>query len=364
VTPLFLDLESFSAADLRKVGAQKYARDPSTEIIVAQWAIGDEEPHVADCTGRHKPDELVALLEDPQYTIVAHNGGGFDRLILRGVWGVDILPERWLDTMVCAYAHSLPGSLDKVGDALGLDAAHLKDKRGNDLIRLFCLPRPKNMKLRRATRDTHPEEWAAFLEYSRQDIVAMRAIHAKLPTWNFHIGHPEHALWCLDQRMNDRGFLIDTALAAGAIAATGTEKLRLNDEMSDETDGLVPSASKRDALLSYILFELCFELPNLKASTLRELIGSGELPSEVERLLELRLEATKTSTAKYKAALNAACDDGRVRGAMQFGGAQRTMRWAGRLTQPQNFPRPSREYSVEEYDDICKAIANGTVMFV
>lgn len=360
---LHLDTETYSECDLRKAGAQAYARHPSTEVIVAQWAVGDEEPHVRDCSGRFIPPELRALLEDPEYIIVAHNSA-FDRIILKFVWGIDIPPERWLDTMICAYAHSLPGALEKVGLALGVDPGHLKDPRGKELIQLFCKPRPKNMKLRRATAATHPTEWAEFLEYSRQDIVAMRAIHHKLPVWNFAIGHREHALWCLDQRLNDRGFRIDTALARGAIAATTHEKARLNEEMFEETDGLVPNTNKRDALIALALVEYGFELPDLKGATLRKLVGSGQLPSDLQRLLELRLEATKASTAKYKAAIAAVCNDGRMRGTTQFGGAQRTMRWAGRIFQPQNMPRPSREYSAEEYENLCLAIVNGSILFM
>ncbi|MDP2830100.1 MAG: hypothetical protein Q8O37_16030 [Sulfuricellaceae bacterium] len=106
-------------------------------------------------------------------------------------------------------SHSLPGSLDKLGDVLGLPLDQQKHKDGKALIRLFCMPRPKRVKLRRATRETHPEEWARFVEYARQDVATMREIYKKLPKWNYPANAAEYALWQLDQRINRRGVTID-----------------------------------------------------------------------------------------------------------------------------------------------------------
>lgn len=344
---LWFDCETYSEADLKSAGTHAYAEHPSTEIIVAQWAIDDGEPRVHDCTdatGHYSiPDDLTDLLEDPDVIVVAHNSL-FDRTVLRHVWRIDVPIERWRDTMVHAMAHGLPGALEKVGQLVGLEDDEAKDRRGRELIQLFCKPRPKNHKLRRATRETHPTEWGEFLEYSYRDIVAMRAIARELPSWNYREGHPELALWHLDQRINDRGFAVDRDLAAAAVAAVEREQARIKAEVREQTDNLVGSTNQGDRLLAFILAEYGVALPDLKADTLRRHLEDPELPEGVKLLVSLRLEATKTSTAKYKTLLRAASADGRLRGTMQFAGAQRTSRWAGRLFQPQNMPRPSRGF--------------------
>ena len=230
MTTLWFDCETFSECDLKAHGTHRYAEHPSTCITVAQWAIADGEPRVLDCTATGKSikgaSELWDALHAPTVTIVAHNSM-FDRTLVRHVWGIDIPVERWQDTMIQAMSHGLPGSLDKIGQIVGLEEDKAKDKRGRELIQLFCKPRPKNSILRRATRVTHPEQWAEFLEYSRQDIVAMRAIDRRLPSWNYRPGHPELALWHLDQRINDRGVAVDLPLARAAIDAVGREQKRL-----------------------------------------------------------------------------------------------------------------------------------------
>lgn len=343
MTILWLDTETYSECDLKTAGTHRYAEHPSTEITVAQWAIDDGEPSVLDCTKYDKQailsGWLANTLRDPRITIVAHNSM-FDRTLLRHCWDLDIPVERWQDTMIKAMSHGLPGGLDKIGQIVGLEDDQAKDKRGRELIQLFCKPRPKGSKLRRATRETHPKEWAEFLEYSRQDIVAMRAIDKRLPNWNYRAGHPELGIWHLDQRINDRGVAVDTELAEAAIEAVALEQKRLKTEVQEATNGLVSSASKRDQLLAFICAEYGVDLPDMKADTLRRRVEDPNLPEGVRLLLSLRLESTKTSTAKYKALVNATSEDGRLRNTLQFAGAQRTARWAGRIFQPQNMPRP------------------------
>lgn len=362
MTTLWLDTESYSECDLFSQGTHRYCADPSTEVIVAQWAIDDGEPVVVDCTEFSHPavypTPLDALLRDPGVIIVAHNSH-FDRTLLRHVWGIDVPVERWRDTMVKALAHGLPGALGKVGAVLGVAEDKAKDKRGRDLIQLFCKPRPKNHKLRRATRDTHPNEWAEFLEYSRQDIVAMRAIDRLLPNWNYREGHPELALWHLDQRVNDRGFAVDLGLAQAAIEAVAEEQRRLKAETSEATGGRVASPSQRDELLSYILLEHGVRLPDMSADTLRRRAEDPELPDPVKLLINLRLEATKTSTSKYKTALKATSADGRLRATQQFCGAARTGRIAHRLF-PGNMPRPSKGFDTEAQDLAIESLKAGT----
>ena len=344
MTTIWFDCETFSECDLKAHGTHRYAEHPSTRITVAQWAIDDGEPVVEDCT---RPvafaiHQLKAFLRDPTVPVKAHNSM-FDRTLLRHCWGIDVPVERWQDTMIKAMAHGLPGSLDKIGQIVGLADDQAKDKRGRELIQLFCKPRPKGHTLRRATRETHPKEWAEFLEYSRQDIVAMRAVDLRLPAWNYRAGHPELGLWHLDQRINDRGVCVDVDLARAAIDAVAIEQKRLKAEVNEQTDGLVTNASQRDNLLAFICAEYGVDLPDMKADTLRRRVDDPNLPEGVCLLLSIRLEATKTSTAKYKALVNATSADGRLRNTLQFAGAQRTARWAGRIFQPQNMPRPDMD---------------------
>lgn len=354
MTILWFDCETFSECDLKSAGTHAYAAHPSTEITVAQWAIDDGEPYVADMTAPDTRENskarypLMRALNDPSVTVVAHNSM-FDRTLVRQVWGVDVPVERWRDTMIKAMSHGLPGSLDKIGQIVGLEADQAKDKRGRELIQLFCKPRPKNSILRRATRETHPEQWAEFLEYSRQDIVAMRAIDQRLPSWNYRPGHPELAIWHLDQHINDRGVAVDLDLAGAAIEAVAREQKRLKRDVVEQTNGLVASASKRDQLLAFICAEYGVDLPDMKADTLRRRVEDPDLPEGVRLLLSIRLEATKTSTAKYKALVNASSDDGRLRNTLQFAGAQRTARWAGRIFQPQNLPRPDVGHMADHF---------------
>jgi len=362
MTVLWLDLETFSECDLKAHGTHRYAEHPSTEITVAQWAIDDGEPVVLDCWAPYKDSAKVrslhALLRDPTVTVIAHNSM-FDRTLLRHCWGIDVPVERWQDTMIQAMAHGLPGGLDKIGQIVGLDADQAKDKRGRELIQLFCKPRPKGSTLRRATRETHPDQWSEFLEYSRQDIVAMRAIGQRLPSWNYRTGHPELALWHLDQRINDRGVAVDLGLAESAITAVAAEQKRLKAQTVSLTDGLVTNVSQRDNLLAFICAEYGVNLPDMKADTLRRRMDDPELPEAVKLLISIRLEATKTSTAKYKALVNATSSDGRLRNTLQFAGAQRTARWAGRIFQPQNLPRPEHGFDEAAQDLVVEALKTG-----
>lgn len=352
---LWFDCETYSECDLKSAGTHRYAEHPSTEITVAQWAVDDGEPLVHDCTTGAPLRGLSSYLADPTVTIIAHNSM-FDRTLLWHCWGIDVPIERWHDTMIQAMAHGLPGSLDKIGQIVGLDTDQAKDRRGRELLQLFCKPRPKNSTLRRATRESHPKEWAAFLEYSRQDVVAMRAIGTRLPQWNYRARHPELALWHLDQRVNDRGVAVDLSLAECAISAVAVEQKRLKAAVNEATEGLVQNASKRDQLLAFICAEYGVNLPDMKADTLRRRLEDPDLPEGVKLLLSIRLEATKTSTAKYKALVNATSADGRLRNTLQFAGAQRTARWAGRIFQPQNMPRPDmRQDQIDEGIEALKA---------
>lgn len=336
----FHDLETFSERDLKTYGTHAYAE--KAEILLWAYALEDEPVRVWDVTADPiPPAALLEVLRRPDTRHVWHNGGMFDRTVMKHAQPAlyALIPEAaWFDTMVQAYTHALPGALDILCDVMNVPLDQRKLKTGKGFIQLFCKPRPKNQTLRRATRHTHPTEWAQFVEYAGQDIEAMRVIYRKMPIWNY--SGEEFDLWLLDQRINQRGVLVDTELARAAVTAVERAKKTLAARTLELTDGAVESATKRDKLLAHLLAEYGVDLPDLQASTLERRIEDQALPWALRELLAIRLQASTSSTSKYKRLINGASADGRLRGLLQFAGAGRTRRWAGRLWQPQNLPRP------------------------
>lgn len=339
MTTLWIDLETYCEVPIAQ-GTHRYAA--SAEIMLCAWAIDDGPVQVLDLTDPNADPldwaDITDALENPAVTVIAHNSH-FDRTVIRHAWGIDAPVGRWQDTMVQAMAHGLPGGLGDLCDILKIDQDKAKDKDGRALILLFCKPRPKTSKIRRATRETHPAEWAKFVSYAGLDIAAMRAVSKKLPTWNFK--GAELALWHLDQRINDRGVAVDLELANAAITAVALAQAELGERTSELTFGYVESTTQRDALLRHMLAAYGVELPDLQMATLERRVNDPDLPAELRELIAIRLQASTTSTSKYKTLVNGTSADGRLRGLLQFCGASRTGRWAGRLWQPQNLPRPT-----------------------
>ena len=333
MSTLFLDLETFSEVPIT-YGVHAYAA--KAEILLLAYAIDDGPVSVWDVARySNTPMDLAQALRNPDVLLCAHNSA-FDRTVMRRCGFPTAIP-RWRDTMVKALAHSLPGALGDLCTVLKVPTDLAKEKAGRQLIQLFCKPRPATAKLRRATRETHPEEWARFIEYAALDIEAMREVDKRLPQWNYRAF--ELDLWHLDQAINDRGFQVDTDLAHAAIRAVEQTKRLYALETIDITDGKVQSATQRDALLNYMLETYQIALPDLQAATIERYLRDPELPEPVRELLTIRAQASSTSTSKYKTLVNAVSHDGRLRGTLQFNGASRTGRWAGRLFQPQNIPR-------------------------
>ena len=331
---LWLDLETYSDVPITH-GTHAYARQ--AQIMLFAWALDDGPAQVWDRTsGSEMPPALYAALTCPDVEIWAHNSH-FDRTVLDGLWRTS--PLRWRDSMVLALMHGLPGSLGQLCDILRVPVDQAKDKEGRQLVNLFCKPRPKTSRLRRATRETHPQEWAKFVDYARLDIDAMRAVCQRLPEWNA----AEWPLWHLDQRINDRGVAIDLELVHAAIAAVEQEQKRLAARAQQVTGGQVQSATRRAEVLQHALDAYGVSLPDLQKSTLERRLQDAALPPALHELLALRLDASSTSVSKYKVLARATNEDGRLRGTLQFCGASRTGRWAGRLFQPQNLPRPALE---------------------
>jgi DNA polymerase len=335
VLKLWIDTETYSSIPLL-YGVHKYAE--AVEVMLVSWAIDDGPVDVLDMTTFEGwPLGLAAALYAPNVEVWAHNTH-FDRTVLRH----DInfsqfkLPiTRWRDTMVQALAHSLPAGLSDLCDALQIDADKAKDKDGRALIQLFCKPHEGR---ERATRLTHPTEWERFKVYAGKDIEAMRACHKRMPTWNFK--GDELALWHLDQLINDRGFAVDVELAQAAIKAVASAQKDLSQRTREITNGAVESATKRDQLMREILATYGVDLPDMQKATLKRRMEDPDLPEGLRELLRIRLESSTSSTTKYKTLINCVNDDNRLRATKQFCGAMRTGRWAGRLFQPDNLPRP------------------------
>ena len=350
---MWLDLETYSRADLKHTGAYRYAEDPSTEITLFGYAFDDEPAQVWDLTqGGPMPERIAQALDDPEVTFIAHNSG-FDRTVLKAVCDARFGdPTRWWDSMIQAYSMSLPGALGALSEVLQLPVDKAKDKDGRRLVLKFCKP---NAKGERAGKDTHPEDWARFVNYCRLDVEAMRETANRIPIWNRRDFIREE--WITDQRINDRGINIDVDLVREAVQAADVERKENNEEMQARTDGAVETTGQREEMLKFILATYGVTLPDMQKTTLERRLNDPDLPKEVHDLIALRLKSTKASVKKFTALKEATCEDGRLRGTLQFMGAARTGRWSGRIFQPQNLPRGTMK--PEEVDKCIAVLKSG-----
>lgn len=357
---LFLDTETFSGVDLKKVGAYAYAEHPTTEIMICTYAIDEGRVQTWDCTeSPTMPRELRKALRRvsrKKAKIVMANGLLFDRLVIREKWGIDLPVCQIEDTMIMAFRHALPGSLDMQCQVLGVDADHAKDKAGKALIKRFCKPTPKTYKIRRYTRETHPEEWAKFLRYAALDIIAMREVYWRIPDWGNTPKEDEILL--IDQLINDRGFYVDVDLARAAIKAVQAHKEELKEEAWERFGGKLTGNDFLPALRD---LAPAFTIHNAQKSTLNDLLEDPDFPDEGKVLIEMRLGASSTASTKYNPLVNGLSADGRRRGCLQYGGAKRTLRWAGKGFQPQNLARG--EYSDDHEGKIKRREGESDISF-
>ena len=357
------DLETYSPTPLKN-GTHRYAED--AEVMLWAWADGDGPIYVWDLVNASVhwqdelsglwvswvldspvdiPDDLQTIWIDMTALVWFHNGGQFDFTVLKHALpsvlkGIDT--SRWRDTMVQAYAHALPGALALLGEVLNVVQDKRKLKTGAKLIHLFCKPRSDGS---RATKQTHPAEWQQFVEYAGADIQIMREAHRLMPKWNYQAGK-QMDMWHCDLRMNNRGFAVDIELAQAAVAMAAKVQSKLADETQTLTNDEVQAATQRDALLAFILAEHGVTLPDMRADTLERRLNDPELPQAVRELIAIRLQASMNSVAKFKTLLKGVSSDGRLRGTQQFRGAGRTGRWAHRMFQAGNLPRPTMPQSM------------------
>lgn len=342
---LLIDLETYSSADITKTGAFKYAEAPDFEILLLACAWDDGPVQVIDMTDREPvTDErtaakaaalasVVAGITDPDTVKVAHNSA-FERACLTRYLGRDLPPEEWEDTMILAAMNGLPLSLDAAGAALELRDQKIRE--GTALISYFCKPCKPTIANggRTRNRPEHaPDKWERFKAYCKRDVEVEQAIYRRLRS--FPVTDFERKVWALDARINERGVRIDTGLVAAAIAQNEAFTTRRMAEMRRLTGLENPNSV---AQLKDWLETAGMSADSLNKTAVQELKDKAADPT-TRRVLELRQQLGKTSVTKYEAMQSAVCADGRVRGLLQYYGAGRTGRWAGRLVQVQNLPQ-------------------------
>ena len=330
---LEMDIETFSDVDLIKCGVYAYADSPAFEVLLFAYSFDGGETRVIDLAqGEELPGEVAEAVFDGSVVKTAFNAN-FERTCLSKHFGRYLPPDSWHCSAVQAAVLALPRSLEDVGAVLGLDEQKMKE--GRELIRYFCVPcKPtKANGGRRRNLPCHaPEKWELFKTYCMRDVDVEKAIRRKL--YKFPIPEGEMELYRLDQRINDRGVLVDMGLVRQAVVCERLHK-EVVTRRAYELTGLENPNSV--AQLKGWLGENGVEAESLSKKAVSEMIGESD--GEVEELLRLRLLMAKTSVKKYEAMERSVCSDGRVHGLLQFYGANRTGRWAGRLVQVQNLPQ-------------------------
>ena len=332
---LSIDIETFSPEPLAKCGVYRYCQAPEFEVLLFGYSVDGGPVRVVDLTaGEGIPADVLAALTDPAVSKWAFNAQ-FERVCLSRYLGCPVGqyldPDSWYCTMVWSATLGLPLSLEGAGAVLGLEKQKLKE--GKDLVRYFCTPAKARdgSAFRRLPTDA-PEKWAAFKAYNLRDVETEMSIQQKLS--RFPVSQEEWENYHLDQRINDRGILLDRTLVVQAIRCDERFK-RTHLEQARSVTGLENPNSP--AQLKAWLMERGVETDSLSKASVQELLSQAY--GEVELALSLRQELAKSSVKKYTAMESVVCPDDRARGLIQFYGANRTGRFAGRLIQVQNLPQ-------------------------
>lgn len=334
---LSIDIETKSSVDLRSCGVYAYAESPDFTILLFGYAFDDEPVQVIDLArGEKLSEELLQALHDPEVLKTAFNAS-FERTCLGAYTGFRMEPEQWSCTAVMARELGLPGSLEAVGQVLGLPEDKQKLRTGKALIRFFSVPcRPtKTNGMRTWNLPEHdPDRWELYKTYNANDVVAEREIRKKLS--RFQIYEKERELWIRDQDINDRGVGVDLELAENAVRIDEVIKGSLLDDARRLTGLENPKSASQ--LKDWIKETAGIEVESLNKKAIAGVRAEADC-KDVDRMLDIRAGLAKTSTEKYRAMLRTAGRDSRIRGLTQFYGASRTGRWAGRLVQMQNLPQ-------------------------
>ena len=333
-----VDIETYSSVDILKSGVYRYVEAPDFDILLIGYKFDDEdEVRQIDTTAdpRETWNEFLDALFDPDIIKTAFNAN-FERTCLAKWTGSAMPPDEWRCTMIKALTLGLPGSLASVGMALGLPEDKLKDPQGKELIKYFskpCKPTRSNGQRCRNYPAHDPEKWALYRSYNRQDVVTEQEILKRLSIYK--TTEDEQKLWSLDQDMNDHGVRLDRKLIRNIVDYDMRHREELQDEARQITGLSNPNSP---AQLKDWLETEGIHQTSLSKDTIVTLL-KGDIPAEVRRVLEIRQALGKTSVSKYSTMLEAICDDDRLRGILQFYGANRSGRWAGRLVQTHNLAR-------------------------
>lgn len=334
---LSIDLETYSSVPLAKAGAQKYIQSPDFEILLFAYSLDGEDVQIIDLAqGELLPQWLASALSDPQYIKHAYNAP-FEWGCLSKFMGT--LPiDQWRCTMFHGLYCGYTAGLDATGKALGLPEDKQKLSAGKALIRYFCVPCAPTKANGGRTRNYprhDPAKWALFKEYCIGDVTTEMEILRRLS--NFPVPLELEKQWQTDVIINARGVAVDMDMVHGALWIGETTRTQLTEEAVTLSGLDNPNSVKQ--LTQWLEEELDEELTDMRKDTVSRLLNSSMTNETARRMLEIRQELGKTSTKKYNAIEAAVCADGRVRGLLQFYGANRTGRWAGRLVQVQNLPR-------------------------
>ena len=349
---LSIDIETRSSVDIKKAGLYKYVQSGDFQVLLFAYSFGGQEPICIDLAqGEQIPLDVQIALFSPEVPKHAYNAA-FEWYCLSKHFGVKN-PFAWLPQWRCTMIHGLYcgmiGGLGKIGAALGLPEDKKKDKIGSSLIQKFCVPGKNGF----VSPAQEPEKWLLFKSYCVQDVVTEMEVERRLSV--FPVPDFVQQEWEQDMRINATGVRLDMDLAEGAVAFSEAETDGLMEQARTVTGLKNPNSPAQ--LKNWLTDALGEEITSLSKAAVEELLERDDLPLKVQKALELRQRLGKTSVSKYKAMLDCVCPDGRIRGLLQFYGASRTGRWAGRLVQMQNLPR---NY-IEELDYARELVKTGRV---
>nr|DAX85307.1 MAG TPA: DNA polymerase I [Bacteriophage sp.] len=334
---LSIDIETRSSVNISKCGAYKYAQSEDFEILLFSYKLNDSEVKLVDIKqGEKIPDDIVALLNNPDCIKHAYNAA-FEWYCLNRA-GYETNISQWRCTMMHATYLGLPAGLGMTGKAIGIAEDKKKLTTGSRLIQYFSVPcKPTKTNGGRTWNDPHHdlEKWKLYCEYNIQDVEAEYEIYQYIKA--FEVPSKEQKLWEMDILMNANGVMVDRALVNGVLSIDSESTNNLTEEAFKITELENPNSVSQ--LKTWVENQLGEDLDGLTKEVISDLLSRDNLPLKVKRVLEIRQQLGKTSVSKYSAMENAMCSDDRVRGLLQFYGANRTGRWAGRLVQVQNLPR-------------------------
>ena len=353
MTTLSIDIETYSGTDLATSGVYKYVEDPDFEILLIAYSIDGGETEVWDCkdnpgdkdTFEQEKGYLLSFLTDRACLKTAWNAA-FEITCLSKYFGIDLDPAQWDCSMVRAANASLPLSLGECAKVIG--NGEQKMTEGKALVKYFCEPcKPTKVNGGRTRNlpEHNPEKWEKFIEYCRQDVVTEMDIRSKLMFVKYT--ETERKLWRLDQMINRRGVAVDLPMVQNAIAMDAVNREALIEEAKQITGLSNPNSGPQ--LKDWLNASISTQVDSLTKEDviyLIEVISKGNCSfrnginkDTVLRVLEIKRKLSKTSVKKYSAIVESACSDNRVKGLLQFYGANRTGRWAGRIVQLHNLPR-------------------------